>query len=75
MVGSVVRMADDEETPGKLTDKIFENMDKNKDDNISIEGKRNICFKRMKLICLPKNFESKFMHLAQYFTAKRTYNI
>jgi hypothetical protein len=53
MVGSVVRMADDEETPGKLTDKIFENMDKNKDDNISIEGKRNICFKRMKLICLP----------------------
>ena len=33
-----MRMADDEATPEKRTDKIFKNMDKNKDDNISIEG-------------------------------------
>lgn len=37
MVGSVMRMADDEATPEKRTDKIFKNMDKNKDDNISID--------------------------------------
>lgn len=35
-----MRMADDEATPEKRTDKIFKNMDKNHDDNISIEGKQ-----------------------------------
>lgn len=38
MVGTVMRMADDEATPEKRTNKIFKNMDKNQDDNISIEG-------------------------------------
>jgi Ca2+-binding EF-hand superfamily protein len=37
MVGNVMRMADDESTPEKRTDKIFKNMDKNHDDNISID--------------------------------------
>jgi hypothetical protein len=37
MVGTVMRMADDESTPEKRTDKIFKNMDKNHDDNISID--------------------------------------
>ncbi len=37
MVGTVMRMTDDEATPEKRTDKIFKNMDKNKDDNISID--------------------------------------
>ena len=38
MVGTVMRMADDEATPEKRTEKIFKSMDKNKDDNISIDG-------------------------------------
>ena len=37
-----MRMADDEATPEKRTDKIFKNMDKNKDDNISIEGMKSL---------------------------------
>ncbi len=40
-----MRMADDEATPEKRTDKIFKNMDKNKDDNISIEGINLTCHK------------------------------
>lgn len=44
MVGSVMRMADDEATPEKRTDKIFKNMDKNKDDNISIDGKSRFIY-------------------------------
>jgi hypothetical protein len=39
MVGSNMHTNDEESTPEKRTDKIFSSMDKNKDDNISIEGK------------------------------------
>jgi hypothetical protein len=56
MVGTVMRMADDEATPEKRTDKIFKNMDKNNDDNISIEGLLKINFKMMILA----KYENKF---------------
>ncbi len=47
MVGTVMRLADDEATPEKRTDKIFKNMDKNQDDNISLEGRSNCAYNKL----------------------------